>query len=91
MNELIIVIQTALSVYAFYLLIVYKERPSIIYIYLIASLYFLVMKFEIINFTEGTTLNYWAWWIVNCSIYWFIIYYINKKNGKLYNNFSNKN
>lgn len=90
MNEVIISIQTALSVYVLYLLIQNKESNKIIFFYLFTSLYFLLMKLEFIKFEEGTILNYWAWWLLNTSIHLFIIYYINKKNGEINNGSSSK-
>lgn len=90
MNEVIIAIQTALSVYVLYLLYLYNENKQLKLSYLIINIYFLLLKLEIISFQEWTTLNYWAWWILNSSIYLFIIYYINKRNGKINNSLSGK-
>lgn len=85
MNEVIIAIQTALSVYVLYLLLTKKEDRKIICSYFLISVYFLLMKLEIIAFPEWTILNYWSWWILNSSIHLFIIYYVNKKNGEINN------
>lgn len=85
-NDLIVVVQTSLAVYVLYLLIKNNESRKYIYTYLIISIYFILLKFEIIKFEEGTVLNHIVWWIYNSLLYAFIIYYINSKNGKTNNN-----
>lgn len=90
MSDLIIIIQTVLSVYVLYLLLIYKENVKMIFSYLFISIYFILLKFEILEFMPGSFLDKAIWGIYNCLIYIFIIYYINRRNGKTNNSSHSK-
>lgn len=80
MNEIIITIQSAISIYILYLLVLYKEGFAYIVSYLIIFLFFILLKFQIIFFPFWSFLDYLVWGIYNVLIYIFFIFYINKKN-----------
>ncbi len=86
----IITVQSALSIYIWFLLIRNKEKPFYIVSYLWIFIFFVALKFEIVKFEPWTTLDYLVWGAYNSLVYIFFIFYINEKNNGRNITYNNK-
>lgn len=85
--DIFISLQSGLSVYVLYLLILYKKGIKASIFYILTMVLFILLKFEVIYLTPKSILDYMVWWTYNILNYLFIIIFLIKKNnGKINHN-----